>query len=89
MVDYRYTSTCTGWQESVHVPTIAVGIKRATVKDLLSVNKVLNQAQPSKLSKTFQHLGSDNDLSLRVFTDAALGNLLEGGSQVRLFLCTG
>ena len=63
------------------VTTIAVGIKRATVKDLLSANKVVNKARSSKLSITFQHLGPDNDLSLMVFTDAALGNLPEGGSQ--------
>ena len=49
--------------------------------DLLQVNKVIARAKSSELSLKFQPLGRDEELHLMVFSDAAIGNLLDGGSQ--------
>jgi len=59
----------------------AVTIKNSTVKDMLVINKVIVKAKSSKMTLKYQYLGDDNNLRLMVFSDAALGNLPDGGSQ--------
>ena len=51
------------------------------MKDVLDVNKIIGKAKSSKITLKYQHLGDDNDLCLMIFSDAALGNLTDGGSQ--------
>lgn len=63
------------------VTLIASKLKDAKVKDIMTMNKIIVKAKSSKMHLTFQRLGSDSDISLVVFSDAALGNLPDGGSQ--------
>ena len=63
------------------VCALATSIKNCTMRDLLQVNKVIARAKSSKLSLTFQHLGENEKIHLMVFSDAAMGNLPDGGSQ--------
>lgn len=60
---------------------VAVNIKSCTVNDLLQINKIILKAKSSKLSLTFQCLSLHEGLSLLIFSDAAFGNLPDGGSQ--------
>ena len=63
------------------VTNLAGNIKHSTVRDLLSVNKLIVKAKSTKMLMKYQHLGPDNELSLTVFCDASFGNLRDGGSQ--------
>ena len=56
-------------------------IKTWTIQDILQVNKIIGRAKSSKIKLKFQHLGENHDLKLMVFSDAAMGNLADGGSQ--------
>ena len=60
---------------------VAVSIKNSTVKDMLAANKIITKAKSSNMTLKYQFLGDNNNLRLMVFSDAALGNLPDGGSQ--------
>ena len=61
--------------------SLATNINHSTIKDLITANKIIAKAKASKLSLKYQHLGSHDQLQLMIFSDAALGNLPDGGSQ--------
>jgi len=60
---------------------IPTNIGKCTVKDIHDVNKIIGKAKSSKITLKYQHLGDDNDLCLMIFSDAALRDLTDGGSQ--------
>ena len=51
------------------------------MKDIFEVTKIIGKAKSSKITLKYHHLGDDNDLCLMIFSDAALGNLTDGGIQ--------
>lgn len=58
---------------------LASNFNRATVKDILTVNKVIGKIKQSKLTLKFQPVSEP--LQLTVFSDASFGNLPDGGTQ--------
>jgi len=58
---------------------LASNYSRATVQDLLDVNKVLKRIALDRLTLKFQPL--KGEVSLVIFTDASFGNLPDGGTQ--------
>ena len=62
------------------VTSLAGRVKTATVNELLEANKIIKRIKADKTILKFQHLG-DSDLSLVVYSDASLGNLVDGGTQ--------
>ena len=65
---------------------LATRLKSGTVKDLLEVNKVIQQLKSYCLRLRYVKLGKDKDLKIIVFTDGAHGNLVDGGSQGDYFV---
>jgi len=63
------------------VTVLASNVTKSKIKDLFTANKLINKAKSQKLSLKFQPLNSENQCHLLVFSDAALGNLPDGGSQ--------
>ena len=63
------------------VTVLASNVTKSKIKDLFTANKLINKAKSQKLSLKFQPLNSENKCHLLVFSDAALGNLPDGGSQ--------
>ena len=57
---------------------LASRIKEGTVKDLLETNKVIRKAKSEKLTLHYRKLENS---ALVVYSDASLGNLLNGGTQ--------
>ena len=55
--------------------------KNATVKDILTANKIINQAQNSQTSILFPRFKSLKDMYIQVYTDASNANLPDGSSQ--------
>ena len=51
------------------------------MKDILDVNKIIGKAKSSKITLKYPHSGDDNDLCFMIFSDAALRDLTDGGSQ--------
>ena len=64
---------------SFDVSNLAINFNKATVKNLLEVNKAISKAKSDSLGLTFQRL--TGPISITIFTDAAFGNLQDGGSQ--------
>lgn len=63
------------------VSSLASNIKHATVQSIHDTNKVIRKLKSEKVSLKFQHLGNSNALNFKVFSDASLGNLPDGGTQ--------
>lgn len=58
---------------------LASAYNKATVKDILDINKVIGRLKQGKLTMKFQKLCEP--LQLTVFADASFGNLPDGGTQ--------
>ena len=68
---------------------LAVNISKSTTKGISNLNKVINKLKKDSYVLTFKHL--KKPVKIVVYTDAAFGNLPDGGSQVFLvpsFSCT-
>ena len=63
------------------VTNLASSTKHGKVKHLLIANKILNKVKAMPLSLKFQQLGANGLMQIVVFSDAALGNVGDGGSQ--------
>ena len=63
-----------------HVGTINTS-QKATVKDILKANKVIEHVQNTTSDIKFPVFSSINDIEIKVFTDASYANLPDGGSQ--------
>lgn len=64
---------------SFDVSNLAININKATKMDLLELNKVIRKVKADSFSLTFQQL--NEPVSITIYTDAAFGNLQNGGSQ--------
>ena len=59
---------------------IASRQKNGQVKDILAANKTIKRIKLDRMTLRFQPLG-DKNLSLLIYSDASLGNLVDGGTQ--------
>ena len=64
---------------SFGVSNLAVKLNNATISDIISLNKVVRKAKSNDFDLTFCSVGKNEKLIC--FTDAAFGNLPDGGSQ--------
>ena len=60
---------------------LSISYHKATVADLLRLNKLVGRVQREHLNIFFPRLQSLSDCSLECYTDAAFANLPNGGSQ--------
>ena len=64
---------------SFDTSNLAVNINNATTKDIITLNKVVSKLKRELYILKFSQL--DNPIKIVVYTDAAFGNLPDGGSQ--------
>ena len=74
---------------SFEVYLLATNIKSLDESSIKNVNKLFSNMKQNECKLICQKLGNDNDLRIIVYSDAAHGNLPNGGSQGRyiIFLC--
>ena len=74
---------------SFEVYQLATNVKNSDELSMKNVNKLFSKMKLNKCKLIYQKLGNDNDLRIIVYSDAAHGNLPNGGSQVGhvIFLC--
>ena len=75
---------------SFKVCLLATNIKNSDESSMKNVNKLFSNMKQNECKLIYQKLGNDNDLRIiRVYSDAALGNLPNGCSQggYVIFLC--
>lgn len=64
---------------SFNVSNLAVNMEKSTSKDIVALNKVIRKLKNDSHVMTFKRL--QNPIKIIVYTDAAFGNLPDGGSQ--------
>ena len=80
------------WISTQSRPDIAFGVsilasnfKDAKVNDLMRANKIIKYLKMKKIEMYFPKLNLEN-LKVRCFADASYGNLVDGGSQMGMFI---
>ena len=66
---------------SFEVYLLATNIKNLDESSIKNVNKLFSNMKQNECKLIYQKLGNDNDLRIIVYSDAAHGNLSNGGSQ--------
>ena len=74
---------------SFEVGQLATNIKNSDETSMKIVNKLFTNMKQNECKLIYKKLGNDNDLRIVVYSDAAHGNLSNGGSQggYIIFLC--